>query len=299
MKVKFFLGIVLLPIFASAQIRATVKDSLTGKPIAYVAILSGNKMYGGSSDSDGIFEVPSSDAASGLEFSVVGYTPKSVKKFSKGQEILMQRKPSDNRIKATLKKTELRQSGKIPENYDPTQTSSFFNKPTILAKFFPKLSRFDDTPYLSAVIVNVLSKKEDAVYKVRVFEVDGNGFPGKDAVDEDIIVRTKSGDHNAKIDLSQYGIRMGENGLFVGVETILVDENLSNVKWKTDSNDPDSAIHKNVYQPTFRGNAIGKGSLWRFYNGKWTLVDEKEKRKTTKGKYFPMNNLYLEIELSN
>lgn len=299
MKVKLFYVMLLLPLIATAQIKGLVKDSLTGKPIPYVVISSSDNRFGANTNQDGSFSIATSDASGGVGFAVTGYREKVVRKLANGQEILLQKLPERPRTRAILKRTEIKSSGKIPEDYDPTQTSSFFTKPAILAKYFPYEARYKEAPYLSSVIVNVLSKKDEAIYKIRIFEVGDDGKPGQDVLNEDILVRTKSGDHNAKIDMSQYGIRFSEKGFFIGVETIMVDENLAKVTWKTDNNDPESAVRKEVYQPTFRGNSVRSGTLWRFYNNKWTHLQEKEQRKTTKGKYYPMNNLYLEIELSN
>lgn len=289
----------LLPMFSLAQIKGIVKDTITGKGIAYVALRSDDNLFGTSSDANGNFEIPTPDASGGITFSHVGYKPKHVRRVNQRQEIYLQQDVAPVREIAKLKQSEKQRSGEIPDDYDPTQTSTFFSKPTILAKYFPKLSRYDDTPYLNKVIVNVLSKKEGAVYKVRLFAATSDERPGDDILNEDIIVRTGKGDKNAEIDLSQYGIRMPENGLFVGVETIIVDENIATVDWKTDKNDPDTKIRKAVYQPTFRGNSIRKGTLWRNNNGSWMHLVEKEKVKTGKGSYYLMNNLYVEIEMSN
>lgn len=296
---KLLLLVLLLPVGMLAQIRGIVKDTVTGKGIPYVSIRTDDNMFGTSADANGNFEIPAADASGGIEFSHVAYRIKHVRKVNQRDEIYLQKENTRPIQNAKLKQSTKKRSGEIPEDYDPTQTSTFFSKPTILAKYFPKLSRYSDTPYLNKVIVNVLSKKDGAVYKVRVFNATANGTPADDLLNEDIIVRTATGDKNAEIDLSKYGIRMPENGLFVGVETIIVAENIANIDWKPDNNDPDSKIRKDVYQPTFRGNSIRKGTLWRFMNGKWTHLTEKEKQKTAKGSYYPMNNLYLEIELSD
>ncbi len=299
MKMRSFLIVLFFPIVAVAQFKGVTIDGETGQPVPYVSIRTDDNSFATSSAKDGKFEIPRADASGKLHFVVVGYEPVAIQQFTDGQKITMKKKMPKSRAIATLTGTETSRSGEIPEDYDPTQTSSIFTKPAILAKHFPYLRKYNDAPFLSKVIVRVISQKAGAVFKVRIFEVGADGGPGNDVLDEDIIVKTKEGEYDAEIDLSKYGIRFIENGHFIGVETIIIDENIAVIPWRTDNNDPDSEVMREVHQPTFRGNSIRKGSLWRFYNNKWTHLEEKDKRKTSKGKYYPMNNLYLEIELSN
>lgn len=299
MKMRYLLLVLFFPIAVTAQLKGVTTDAETGKPVAYVTIRTDDNMFGTSSAKNGEFDIPSADASGKIHFEVVGYEPLVIPRFTNGQKIALKKRNTKPRTVATLKRTESRRVGEIPEDYDPTQTSSIFTKPTILATHFPYSRRYDDTPYLSKVIVRLISKKEGAVFKVRIFDVDADGQPGDDVLNEDIIISTKEGEYNAEIDLSKYGIRFSETGHFIGVETIIIDENIAVIPWRTDNNDPESEIMREVHQPTFRGNSIRKGNLWRFYNNKWTHLEEKDKRKTSKGKYYPMNNLYLEIELSN
>ena len=298
-KMKMILLFCLTPMLITAQIDGIVKDSVTGKPIPYVAIRTLKNMYGVSAAKDGSFTIPQTERSETFEFSVSGYQPKKISNISEQNTVLLSRANPQQRTNPQLKKQNKNVTGEIPVEYDQTQTSSFFSKPAILAKYFPSLSRYDETPYVNAVMVYVLSKVQGATYKIRIFEADENGAPAKDLLDQDIIAHAELGEKPARIDISGFGIKMPANGIVIGVESIITAENMAEISWKTDNNDPESAVQKEVYQPTFRGNSIRKGALWRFYNNKWSLLENREKRKTTKGTYYPMNNLYLEIELTD
>src|SRR5690606_17666333 len=123
------------------------------------------------------------------------------------QQVALKKAAAKPVSKPVLKRSETNSSGKIPEDYDPTQTSSIFTKPTILAKHFPFSRKYAETPFLSKVKIQLLSQKEGAVFKVRVFDVDADGSPGADVLPEDVIVTTRQGEYIAEVDLSGYGIR--------------------------------------------------------------------------------------------
>ncbi|HEX8269267.1 MAG TPA: hypothetical protein VF581_05195 [Flavobacterium sp.] len=291
--------IMLLPMLAVAQLKVVIKDSISGKPIPYVAVMSADNMFGISSDKNGEFLVPTVDAAKGLYFDVVGYKDKAIKTLPASKIVLLQPGLAQPALQVVRKKSEINASGVIVDEFDLTKTSSFYSKPTIVAKYFPYEKKYEGTPYLNKVFVDVISKLPNAVYKLRIFAVGSDGTPGEDVLQQDFVVTAKKGDAVDAIDVSQFNIKFDPKGMFVGVETVIVNENQARVPWRTDLNDPETEVVREIYQPTFRGNSIRKGTLWRHLNGKWSNLTTRVKQKRKRSTLYSVNNLFLEIELSN
>ena len=82
----FFLVLILMHGFVSAQIRGVVKDSLTGTPIPYVSIWVENETIGTTSEEDGTFSLNTTPNKV-LIFSALGYE-KTQKKCLQYSQIL-------------------------------------------------------------------------------------------------------------------------------------------------------------------------------------------------------------------
>lgn len=61
-------------------------------------------------------------------------------------------------------------------------------------------------------------------FRIRIYAAKEDGSPGKDLLQESVIVAGKKASDWIEIDLSTYGIRFPETGLFVAMEWILSDQ---------------------------------------------------------------------------
>ena len=81
MKEKRLLSLLLLiPFSLSAQVKGIVKDSISGKPIAYASVIYENSKIGVNTEENGSFVLPQNDSLRYIEVSNLGYNSKKVLK---------------------------------------------------------------------------------------------------------------------------------------------------------------------------------------------------------------------------
>ena len=97
-------------------------------------------------------------------------------------------------------------------------------EPTIQAMFFT--SEFRKNAFIKEVRVHVRSFSTPALFRLRLFQADENNLPGDDLLSENIIVESSRRSELIKIDMEKYNLVLPENGLFIGVELLIIPENL-------------------------------------------------------------------------
>jgi hypothetical protein len=148
-----------------------------------------------------------------------------------------------------------------------TVAQAFDNGPRIDVKYFPYSSEYKKTPYLKRVTVYTDSRIEDATVKIRFYKVDADGYPGDELLQKPLIVTVKNGTKINKIDLSDFGLVMPKNGLFVGFEKLMIEKNK---KEKTVINPvTKEAQTQRTYYPLMLYNYVERDFLFSFSGGKW------------------------------
>ena len=79
---KQILFLLLLSFSISAQVKGVVKDSISGKPIAYAVVIYENSKIGVNTDENGKFELPKNDAIQNIEISNLGYNDEESNVYS-------------------------------------------------------------------------------------------------------------------------------------------------------------------------------------------------------------------------
>ncbi|AWI25085.1 carboxypeptidase-like regulatory domain-containing protein [Flavobacterium pallidum] len=279
LKIGSWLCLTLLVSFSGfSQILGIVKDSLSGQPIPYINIWIENGNTGTTSEQDGTFSIQA-DASKNLVFTGVGYQAKTVKTADAAIVLLKEavikldevkvtaRKPSD------IKEIEIGGSEKIHHNQLCGAT------PWIDAKFFPFENTYTETPFIKNAIIFTESNIKDATFKLRIFAVAENGFPGADLVDEDIIISVKKGGKKNIVDLSKYHLSIPENGIFIGFEWMIIESNKYIYEYRDENRKKNSF---DTYAPTVVCNPVEKEHTFRFQGGKWF---KNVKKSTYEGKY--------------
>jgi hypothetical protein len=144
-----------------------------------------------------------------------------------------------------------------------SQLSGLF--PMIFAKYFPYKEQYSDTPYLKKVVVMTHSRSKEATFRLRILSVGQDGLPFLDIPYKDIIVKVKKGKKVNIIDVSEHKIKIPENGLFIGYEFLLIEENKYFFEFKTENNNKQGYYS---YSPDLVINNTDEENSFMFTN-KW------------------------------
>jgi len=263
MKEKRVLWTVLLIVSsASAQIKGIVVDE-SGKPIPYVNIWVENENNSTTSEENGEFTInclPNKN----LIFSALGYENKTVK-AAESEKVILKINALELKEVVIAKRFETREIeiGKVKnETYQ-----AFENGPRIDAKFFPYYLKYKRTRYIKQVNFFTDSQLESASFKVHFFMVNSDGSPGDELLNKDFIVSVKKGVKKTFFDVTDLGLKMPKNGIFVGFEKLIIEKNKLE-KEVRDSNTGKMIIQK-AYFPYVLYNFVERDFIYTFSGGKW------------------------------
>jgi len=253
-----------------------VKDSLSGEPIPYVNIWVENEAIGTTSEANGTFEIQTA-AGKNLVFSVLGYQRKYLPAKENMTVLLSETTMNLKEVVLVNKKTtKFIEIGKTPN----TIKQAFDNGPKMNAKFFPYQSSYAKTKFIQKITVYTDSKIDDALVKIHLYEVDENGFPGKELLPKELLVTIKKGVLKHSIDVSEHNLFMPENGVFASFERLLIERNKLGTK----------------YQPYVLYNFVERDFLFTFSGGKWNKMENESADAKEKMRY---NEPAIYLILSN
>lgn len=280
----------LMGFFGFSQTKGIVKDSVTGQPIPYVSIWVENETIGTTAEENGEFIINTSDKNKNLVFSVLGYERK-VCKVSEAQSVSLL--PSAYElVEVMIFNKKERKQIEIGKTKSVIQ-EAFDNGPRMDAKFFPYHPDYKRTKWIKKVTILTDSKVEDATIKLHLYEVDANGFPGKELLSKDFIVTLQKGIFKHKIDVSEFNLTFPKNGLFVAFEKLIIEKNKLE---KTIKDYNSNTMKKQItYSPLELYNSVEKDYLFSYSGGRWIKLTKEELNaySTTRSVYEPNINLML------
>lgn len=246
------------------EVNGIVKDSLTGQPIPYVNIWVENENVATTSEEDGTFSI-AVNKDKNLIFSALGYEKKTLK-ATQAAKVFLNPKAFD--LEEVVISNSIGTKQNVIGLTENTVAQAFDNGPRIDVKYFPYTTVYKKTPYLKRVTVYTDSRIEDATVKIHLYKVDDKGFPGDELLQKPLIVMVKNGTKINKIDLSDFGLVMPKNGLFVGFEKLMIEKNK---KEKTVINPmTKEAQIQRTYYPLMLYNYVERDFLFTFSGGKWS-----------------------------
>lgn len=284
MKSIFFLLLASFPIFA--QVQGIVKDE-AGNPISYANISVENQNLGTTSEENGTFSLKISKDAN-LIFSALGYEDKILKSIEAKEVILVKKIfEFEEIVVESRKKTKKATIGKYSgEKLDYTLGNTGSDNTHILAKFIEFSEQIRQHPYINSIEFQSNSQVDNAMLRIRIFDVDENGIPTEDVVNEDILVTVKKGKRNNTVDLSKYQIKIQEEGIVIGFEYLKLEQNKH---FKNFVNETPEQRQKNFsYEPGILC-FLGKNKI-RYFN-----KDRSPKKSEIKGNI----EIALKISLTN
>lgn len=272
----------------TAQIKGVLKDSISGTAIAYATISIENESLGTTSDEDGTFIINDADKNKNLIISVLGYETKKIKAY-KAEKVFLKRQNIALNEVVIVNKKETKQI-EIGQLENPIY-QAFENTPRIEAKFFPYIISYKKTKFIKKVSVFTDSKIDVATIKIHFYEVNENGLPGNELIDKNLIVTVKKGQNKTYFDVSDYNITIPKNGLFVGIERLIIERN----KLEKTVVNPIDKTTKNVktYAPLTICAYISRPFMYNYIGGVWTKKTKSSDPKSEIMVYEPAINLVL------
>ncbi len=256
-----FLFLFSLPVFA--QIQGKVIDA-TGIPVPYVNIRVENENIGGTSEADGTFKIQAASDKT-LVFSAIGFQILQSKITQDGKIVLQPLAYQLDEVviskpKETIK-IEIGDAKK--ERFYP----EWMHYPYVYAKFFPYQTSYDETNFIQEVSVFTYSHIEGASFKLRIYSVAENGSPKEDLIHESIIVKVKKGKKKTSVDLSSYHLILPKEGVFVGFEQLIIEENKYEYVYKDRKTNKKTRTH--YYEPTIGNNFFTSELGYTFGMDRW------------------------------
>lgn len=249
----------------------------SNKPIPYVNIWVENENWGTTSEENGSFSINVEDQNKVLVLSALGFEIKKVK-VSEAEKVVLKE------ITFQLDEVVISKSRSTIEiEIGGSKNISFSHlsggEPWIYAKRFNYINDFSKTPFIKNTIIFSKSEIKNATFKLRIFEVDKEGAPGLDLLNEDIIVKVKKGKRENKIDLTKYDLVIPKNGIFIAFEWMIIERNKYKYEYKeSNSNKINEQI---TYAPNIVCNTVELENTFEYRGGKWI----KRKKSVSENKY--------------
>lgn len=256
--------LLLISQFTFSQIKGVVVDE-NDKPIPYVNIWVEGENIGTTSNEDGTFFINTSEKSKNLIFSTIGFETKKYSVLNASNVVL---KPIvyqlDDVVITKLKNTKQIEIGDTKKTFYLPEPQ---NTPWILARKINFDESNSDARFLKTLIYYTKSELDSAKFRVRVFSVSKKDLPEEDLLSKEIIVQVKKGKHKTEVDLATYKIEVPKEGIIVGFESLLIEENRYTEKVNLPKSNKILKIDN--YDPHIFYQYINSESSYTFGKGKW------------------------------
>lgn len=224
MKNTFLLIFLMVCYHSISQNQFTLKSSEDDNAIKYANIYTSNKLIS-SSDSLGNFKIDNRFLNSIIKITALGYkTLDSV--FLKDKSIIYMETETIllNEVVISNKVGKIKQKlGKVKNGNVGIVCTLGNNTISQVAKFFKKDTV--DKTYLEKIRFKTLCTEENRILSIYFYSVNDNGEPDKIINSEDIICKLKKGHNTYEIDLNIHNISFPENGIFVALNYLFIEQN--------------------------------------------------------------------------
>jgi hypothetical protein len=262
----------LFTISATAQIKGVVRDSITKEPIAYVALVYEKTLIGTNTNEKGEFELPKNNAKTII--SCLGYQSDTLQ-LSDNNEIFLT--PKTHEIEEVVLRNRKNTSQIIVGEYHDSEIGfSNGGASQIWAKFIKNYEEINKHPFINKIQFTSKSKVKNAKVKLRFFSVNNLGNADSDLIFDEIIVTVKKGTHKNNVNLENYNITIPKEGIFIGFENLIIEENKYEYYYSIEGSD--KKIKGIKYEPTIKAYETDEYNVWSIKNYKSTLFNAKHKK---------------------
>ncbi|WP_373058944.1 carboxypeptidase-like regulatory domain-containing protein [Zunongwangia sp. H14] len=245
-----------------------VVNAVTSEPLPYVNIVLEEGHRGTSTDGQGRFSFLLKGVNSNtlLKFSYVGFKTKRVS-LAGLQNKVIKMQPEINVLSEVLLYNITEEHAEKINDFRGKEYVGLGNFsggqfPSTIARYYARPQEFEEGCFLKEVEVRFFStganSRRGAKFRLRILAVDENGFPGEDLLKADLIITKKPNRFQIKIPLLEYEIFIPEEGFFVAVEHLFIEEN----KYVEEKDyriyrEKDTVVYKDLkivkYLPVFKG----------------------------------------------
>ncbi len=207
----------------SAQIKGVVTDSLSGKPIPYVTITLENENIGTTSEENGTFILNFEPKNQAVLFSGIGFESKKIPiEQIRNVQLKSILYPLNEVVVTNLKRTLEIEVGNSKNRFFLPESQIY---PWILARKIQIEPSKPEVKYLKNLIFFTKSETNKTFFRARIFAINKEGLPGEDLISEEILVKVKKGRQKTTVDVSALKIKVPDEGIVVGFESLLTKDN--------------------------------------------------------------------------
>lgn len=136
---------------------------------------------------------------------------------------------------------------------------------------------------------------KNSKFSIRIYDVNNEGVPDKILHTAPVYGFAKKGKSFTKIDISQLNLKIPKNGVVIGLEWLIIDENKFYFEYYDPSN-PKSKIKRTQYSPSFISTKLKRNEIgWMYSRGEWRRVT----KQNDPNKKIPNSAPAIELALSN
>lgn len=271
MKKLLVIIILLISNFCVGQLKSVIIDSETKEKIPYVNIWVENENIGTTSNEKGEFELEI-DSPKIIFFSAIGFETRKI--TSDSIKNILGLKPVMTELdEIIINSKKLSQELTIGE-FKKSKINHYFSsgiKPWIIARFFKYNDKYEKTSFLKKIRLLTKSNVQNSKFNIRLYSVKENGEPENYIYDQNIIGIAKKGKKTTEIDISNLNIEFPENGFFIAIEWLIIENNKYEYKYTLEGSR--KKLKRISYEP-----AIGTvpaetdENSWIYNQGKWIKV---------------------------
>lgn len=264
-----------LLVFTSLNVLGQISGKVVNvehQPIALTNIWVLDGSDGATTDSLGMFSIPTALAKDTLVFNASGY------------KIFKQEAEKTDTIVLESYKISQPELIVYPEKYlhhtigNAHYENMYFqpgNVPYMYGRFFENTREIKDVQYIDKVIVYTKSAVANASIKIRLMRLDEYGCPSDDLLMEPILASVKRGTKKNVIRILKYNVKLPKEGVFVAVEWLLTENN----QFRPANFVKGEELFQDYrYQPDVMNNKVEKASSFRYMHGEWFPNDQFQSR---------------------
>lgn len=269
MKNLLILFLIFIPIVGISQVSGLILNKETWEPIPYANISIENTVIGTTSDLNGRFHFNELPSEKRLVISSVGFEIQSISVSDSVLEILLQPKTYEIEL-ITVKPS--KNTKKIVVNKIPNRRSSNHLVCSIYswmsARYFEFKTEYQSCPRVKEIKILTRSNITESKFNIRILSANEKGEPFEDIIGENLIATTKRGNDVVMVNIDSINFRFPENGFFVAVEWLIIDENkyISTYSMKGEK----EKRKEIMYDPKFGTfPRQGTNKTWTYAGGNW------------------------------
>ena len=297
MKKVLLITILLISNICFSQLKSMIIDSKTKEKISYVNIWVENENIGTTSNEKGEFELKINNTKIIL-FSAIGFETRKIS--SDSIKNIVELKPLITELdEIIINSKKLSQELTIGE-FKKSKINSYFScriKPWIIARLFKYQDKYEETPFLKSISILTKSDVKNSKFNIRLYGVNENGEPENYIYNQNIIGIAKKGKKITEIDVSKLDIEFPENGFFIAIEWLIIEENKHEYKYTIEGSR--KKLKGILYEPSIGiVPAETNENSFRYNQGKMIRIwkNNNETMKRYRNKY---NLLAIELKLTN